>query len=115
MDSAEAVEYSPNNGYWYLSAKEGENLFLLYYAEQNYLVRMQFLDVKSIQPKWINEKFLFVRVWVGRVAAVDLILDVETESVVKVESLRDGREAMAQYKAQCLKRSEGCTCVGDET
>lgn len=109
-------EFSPNGAYWFVLERERLTYSLKYFAEKDHLVHMRFSDVKSVaSPRWINEKLLFVRVWVGRLAATDLIIDVEAEMIIHSESLRDGHLAMSQYKAQCTKDSEGCTCVRDES
>ena len=112
----ESAEYSPNGAYWYVLERERMSYSLKYFAEKDHLVQMRFSDVKSVaSPSWINEKLLFVRVWVGRLGATDLIIDVEAETIIHSESLRDGHLAMSQYKAQCTTDREGCTCVRDET
>ena len=39
----------------------------------------------GVRPKWLNEKLLWVQAWRGRIISTDLVLDVETGSVVYQE------------------------------
>jgi len=39
----------------------------------------------AIQSDWLNEKLLFLRVWLGRIVSLDMILDVDTGILVYSE------------------------------
>src|SRR5208282_3694002 len=40
---------------------------------------------EAIQSDWLNEKLLFLRVWLGRVVSLDMILDVDSGVLVYSE------------------------------
>lgn len=44
------------------------------------------------EPKWINEKLLFVSAWWGRIAATDTIIDVSNGQIVYQEQASYARE-----------------------
>ncbi|MBE7541987.1 MAG: hypothetical protein M9913_23155 [Bryobacteraceae bacterium] len=50
--------------------------------------------------KWVNEKIIFVRVWWGRLAGSDLLVDVETEKILYHEIVQDGAIAFQQSRGQ---------------
>jgi hypothetical protein len=50
-----------------------------------------------------------MRAWWGRIAATDLIYDVERERFVYSEALTDGSLAFQQYRESCPLH--GCTCI----
>ncbi len=49
--------------------------------------KVTFKDIASYETKyeWINNKLIFVRVWLGRIIALNLILDIEKESFIYKE------------------------------
>ena len=54
------------------------------------------IDVKDhasygVKTQWINEKLIFLQVWLGRIVAMDLIVDIENRSSVYAESANHGR------------------------
>jgi len=51
------------------------------------MLRVTFSDHGSggVRPTWLNEKLLFVRVWWGRIASSDLVLDVERAALLYAE------------------------------
>ena len=57
----------------------------------------------------MNEKLIFVRPWWGRMAATDLLFDVEREEVISAESVTDGSLAYRQYRESCP--IHGCECI----
>jgi hypothetical protein len=88
------------------------------FNERPYLLRVVFPDAHAVKdPVWINEQLLFVRVWWGRVAGTDFILDVEREELVHRTPFRYGAIAFQQFK-QCgspeWRDREMCRCLGDE-
>jgi hypothetical protein len=40
---------------------------------------------EGIQSDWLNEKLLFLRVWLGRIVSLDMILDVDNGVLVYFE------------------------------
>jgi hypothetical protein len=51
-----------------------------------------------------------MRVWWGRIAATDLVFDVEAGRMVLVESTHDGQSDMEQFRDMCA-RLGGCKCI----
>ena len=105
---------SPNKVYGYLLREADHKragpwcAHVLIYNERPYLLTLAFDDVRQLDSlAWINEKLLFVRVWWGRIAATDLIIDVEAEKIVFAEMVQWGEIAFQQYKEQCGGR---CPC-----
>ena len=96
--------FSPNKAYWFVVAppdtsKPGPWSAAVYvFNEREHLIRLGFPDLGSgaPRPRWINEKLLYVRVWLGHVLGVDLILDVEKEQIVYREMTNDGSNAFLQ-------------------
>ena len=64
----------------------------------------------GIKEKWVSEKLLFIQPWWGRIAASDIIYDVENEKIVYIEDLTDGHIAFDQFKKSCAQVG-GCTCI----
>lgn len=62
---------------------------------------------QPIQPRWLNEKLIFLRVAWGRIVFSDLILDVEAKKLVYNEIAEYGQLAFEQYKQACGGR---CPC-----
>ena len=51
------------------------------------LLKLTFPDHGSggVHSDWLNEKLLFMRVWLGRIVSLDLILDVDKATLVYSE------------------------------
>ncbi len=80
------------------------------YAEKDHVVDIEFVELFGLsEVRWVNEKLIFMRPWWGRIAATDLIFDVEREKFVYAESLTDGFLAQQQYRDTFPLR--GCTCI----
>lgn len=106
-----AVTSSPNHTYYFALSAEQPGQPLLVFAEKDYSVRILFTEPLAVNDvKWVNEKLLYMRVWWGRVAATDLVFDVEQERMVVVESTHEGGLAMEQYREGCALHG-GCKCV----
>ena len=102
--------YSPNKGYYFVAEDGRPNGSVTIFAEKNYLLRIEFSQLFGLaEVKWINEKLLIMRPWWGRIAATDLIYDVEAEKVIYAEGLIDGYLAFHQYRESCPLF--GCQCV----
>jgi hypothetical protein len=101
-----AAQLSPNKGYAF--AVEGSRVTI--YAEKDYVVDIDFVELSGLgDVRWLNEKLVFMRAWWGRIAATDLIYDVERERFVYSEALTDGSLAFQQYRESCPLH--GCTCI----
>ena len=108
--SAEDVDgekvLSPNKAYWYVltisdTMKPGPFSGTVHiYNERDYLIRIQMLDIKSgaLTAKWINEKLLYVRTWLGRVLGFKLIFDVEREEIIYREMTKYGIVDFQQWQ-----------------
>lgn len=88
---------------------------VLIYNERPYLLYLPLDDHRLLgQPTWINEKWLFVRVWWGRILGTDIIIDVERERIVSWEHVHFGSIAWGQFK-QCdlpewNEEMDNCSC-----
>jgi len=103
--------FSPNRGYYFVRVGKGRpDAKLTIYAEKDHLIEIRFTNLHNLtDTRWINEKLLYMRPWWDRVAATDLIYDVEKEMVVHAESVKDGTLAFKQYRENCPK--QGCECI----
>lgn len=108
---SDAATLSPNGAYYFAFAGELPDRTLLIFAEKDHFIQMSFTGSRGLADvKWINERLLYLRVWWGRVAATDLVFDVENERMVLTESVHDGENAMEQYRDMC-PRLGGCRCI----
>jgi hypothetical protein len=109
-EKPENVTYSPNKGYYFALSAPPEHAILIF-AEKEHHVRIIFADAQNLNDaKWVNEKLISMRVWWGRVAATDLIFDVENERVIYAESVHYGGIAMEQARESC-RALGGCECI----
>lgn len=107
----EAQAYSPNGGYAFRVDGGRPSGKVMIYAEKGHLIEIAFSKLYGLtEVKWINEKLLFMRPWWGRIAATDIIFDVERERVIYAESVTDGRLAFQQYRESCATLG-GCRCI----
>jgi hypothetical protein len=106
-----AVTLSPNHAYYFALSKDQPGQPLVVFAEKDHSIRISFTDAMAVNDvRWINEKLLYMRVWWGRIAATDLVFDVEQERMILSESTHDGAIAMEQYREGCALHG-GCKCV----
>lgn len=99
---------SPNQAYWYAIehadfAQAAPWVSQVHvYTERRSLIRVTFRDHdnEELMVSWINEKLLFMRVWWGRIAASDLVLDVEREAFVSREMRWWGALAFEQFRGK---------------
>lgn len=83
---------------------------VIIYAEKDHLTDITFKELWGLsEVRWVNDKLIFMRVWWGRIAATDMLFDVETEQVPYAEMVTDGAQAMQQYRESCP--ALGCTCI----
>ncbi|UCG46290.1 MAG: hypothetical protein JSU94_12370 [Phycisphaerales bacterium] len=110
--AAERV-YAPNKAYWFsvsdADAPAGRHCAgsVTIYTERQYLLEMKIAPMRChFQPdaRWINEKLVYVRAWLGRVLAVDLIVDVEEERILYKEMSHWGQIAFQQWKQAAAGR-----------
>lgn len=97
-------ERSPNEVYAFHLGQDGDSndYELLVFNERPYLFSVLLTGVKSVQDvKWVSEHLLYLRVWLGRIAGVDLFLDAEREAIVRVEPFHDGTIALQQWRESC--------------
>jgi hypothetical protein len=107
-------EYSPNKAYSF--SRSGEppgSIVVSIFAEKDHLIRITFDDAIALELRWINEKLLYLRPWWGRIAATDIIYDVEKEEIVLTETAMYGTNLMEQAQASC-RALGGCECVEKE-
>ncbi|MBD3369533.1 hypothetical protein GF402_04130 [Candidatus Fermentibacteria bacterium] len=110
--------FSPNGAYWVavvtsdtteLSEEPDQLCFYsqnadisaYIYNERDHLTGVSFINHYTnynVTIEWINEKLLFFRVWWGRIAGSDLIIDVEAESIIWHEMVWWGGQAFQQYQ-----------------
>jgi hypothetical protein len=104
--------YSPNKAYFFVKEGKGrpDAKITVYAEKKDHLIEIRFVELFALtDARWINEKLLFMRPWWGKVAATDIIYDVEKEMVIHSESVKDGAIAYRQYRESCPK--QGCECI----
>ncbi|MBD3268116.1 hypothetical protein GF373_15745 [bacterium] len=98
--------YSPNGGYWLLNNAKitnGTQAGQVYvFNERDYLIEFSFSYYANfgVKEKWINEKLIYLRIWRGRVKALDLIYNVEEETILYSEQTHDGKIPFKQFQGQ---------------
>ena len=109
---------SPNGAYAFHRSEQAQkappgatHVRLLVFTEKPELLR---LDVSGVQnlgdAKWLNEKLIYLRVWLGRLGGVDVILDVERDRFVLLEPMADGRLAWEQMRVDCKANPDFPEC-----
>lgn len=96
-------QLSPNGVYAYhLQQEQSDAYRLLVFNERPYLVELSIANIRGIQDlKWVNEKIIHLRVWLGRIAGVDVLFDVELEKIVLAEPFNNGQLALQQWRESC--------------
>jgi hypothetical protein len=75
---------------------------LLVFTEEPTLLRVSLNPTRGVgSVRWVSEKLLYARVWIGRQDAVDIILDVETATILDRQPLRDGGALQQQARESC--------------
>ena len=109
-DKPGAGQISPNKGYVFAVEGSRPSARVTIYAEKDYLVDVDFREIVGLSDvRWISEKLIFMRTWWGRIAAADLIFDVEREEFIYAEAVTDGHLAYQQYRESCP--IHGCACI----
>ena len=102
--------FSPNKGYYFVAEDGRPSGAITIFAEKSYLIRIEFSELFGLSDvRWINEKLIFMRPWWSRIAATDLIYDVEAEKVIHAEGVMDAYLAFLQYRESCPLT--GCQCI----
>ncbi len=116
---ATPIYASENGGYWVAGTPEDEwvlgaagglrarttsrDVTLVVSTERDDFLTVHIYDRYpnfDVTVRWISEKLLFVRVWWGRVLGTDAIIDVERETFVYREQVRDGSVPFAQFQQE---------------
>ena len=99
--------HSPNKAYWFcVSITDVTDSTpctgkVTIYNEREYLLELNILQMRCSwlpKAKWINEKLIYIRVWLGRVLAIDLIIDVEEETIIYKEMTHWGSIPFIQWQ-----------------
>ena len=110
VTALKSAVYSPNNAYHFVVENGRPHGAVTIFADKDHLMRIEFSGLFGLsEVKWINEKLLFMRPWWGRIAATDLIYDVEAEKVIYSEYVTDGYLAFQQFRESCPRL--GCQCI----
>ena len=107
---------SPNGAYWFCvdaewssrpDAGEGirfgtssPDVDILIFNEREHLIGLSLVGHYinyDVYCSWISEKLLFIRVWWGRAVGSDMILDVESEEMLYLETVCDGTIPYRQF------------------
>jgi len=112
MVPPKAVTVSPNGVYYFaLTVSDASpRRSVTVFSEKDHLVRINFTDTIGLGVQWINERLLYMRATWGRVAATDMIFDVEKEAFIHTESYHFGSNAFEQYREACSLQG-GCRCI----
>lgn len=87
-------QISPNKGYIFAVEGSRPSARVTIYAEKDYVVELDFREIYGLSDvRWISEKLILMRPWWGRIAATDLIFDVEREKFIYAEAVTDGHLA----------------------
>lgn len=108
QDSEVEKKISPNNAYWFKIIepdfnKEGPWSTEIYiFNERDYLIKIVLKEHSNYIPEvfWINDKYLHIKVWWGRVLGSIFIYDVEKERIVIKEMIHDGTNIFNQYHGE---------------
>jgi hypothetical protein len=103
-------EFSPNKGYFFVVEGGRPSGRVTIYSEKSHLVDINFTELFGLSDvRWVSEKVILMRAWWGRIAATDILFDVETEKILYTETVTDGFQAMQQYQESCP--IHGCGCI----
>lgn len=113
---------SPNGGYRFHVFERGDEASAWYPRvgidiERPYLLVLEFRATDAIsEAEWINEQLIYLRLWWGRIAGSDFIVDVEKERIVYQQPFIYGGLAFQQFQ-QCsdpeFSGQANCQCEQD--
>jgi hypothetical protein len=113
------LTFSPNRAYAFRLSEEpnagppsgSTRVSLLVFKERSYLLSIQADEVFSLQdPRWVNEKLVWCRLWLSRLGGVDVLFDVEQEVIVRMEAVADGRILWEQTRESCKPLPHAAAC-----
>ncbi len=106
--------YSPNGAYYFITDGFRPNSIVQIFSEKATFWQLSFKDnFYPASPKWVSENLLFLRVYGGRIAFIDIVLNVEKEEVLYTDRGIDGYIAFQQYQEGC-RTLGGCECIEKE-
>jgi hypothetical protein len=106
--------FSLNGAYYFVQNGVRPVVSITIFAEKDHFLDISLADgAYGARVSWINEKLVFARIWWGRIAFDDLVVDVENETILSRNSGTEGRIAYEQFQEGC-KINEGCSCVFPE-
>lgn len=105
VDDQEKV-FSPNKAYWFQKGFNEQGTFqVVIYNEHRYVtIDTTSDDHYSKDVKWINEKLVYVRDWLGLKGGFDLIYDTEQEEILYFEQINSGGGPFVQWTNERNKR-----------
>lgn len=81
------------------------------FNEKHTLLSLEADDVRSLQsPRWVNEKLIYFRLWLSRLAGVDVLVDVEEGRIVRMEAFSDGGTLWRQARDSCASEQHIPEC-----
>ena len=94
--------YSQNKGYYFVVDGFRPESQVTIFTEKEQYWKLSFTEnFYPAKPDWVNEKILFLRVYWGRIAFEDILIDVEKEMILYSESGTDLDIAFQQYQDGC--------------
>ena len=98
MDDREKI-YSPNEAYWFQKGLTKQGTFqVVIYNEHSYIAIDTTSEDHYVKDvKWINEKLVYVRDWLGTRGGFDLIYDTEQEEILYFEEINSGVGPFVQW------------------
>lgn len=106
--------YSPNGAYYFVVDGFRSNSNVQIFSEKATIWQLSLEEnFYPASPKWISENLLFLRVYGGRIAFIDILLNVEKEEVLYTDRGIDGYIAFQQYREGC-RTLGGCECIEKE-
>ena len=98
--------YSSNKAYWFQKGFSEQGTFqVVIYNEHRYITIDTISDDHySKSVKWINEKLIYVRDWLGIRGGFDLIYDTEQEEILYFEQINSGVGPFVQWTNDRIKR-----------
>jgi hypothetical protein len=96
------LETRPVTGRWSGATQAKLSVFV----ERPYLLTLSFDEIFNLlDARWINDRWLYFRVALGRTHAVDYVLDVEAETLVLRQAIEHLRLARQQAIGSCADPS----------
>lgn len=99
LDDTEKI-YSPNDAYWFQKrfSEKGTFQVVIFNEHRFIVIDTSGDDHYAKEVRWINEKLIYVRDWLGKVLGLDVIYDVEKEEILYFEMVHDGGLPFLQWQ-----------------